>query len=407
MGLLVESDGLRDQYLSANTMFDAIFNNVGQQFLASGYAVPINQGYTWEHRYRTPMLNEGHPSKVVVDVVREGDENSGRSGRTGVRPNFWTSKKPSVVTTDNSDDLPGNTLIEQGRASVNDAQASQPEIPVHPLVPIYHLGRHTRHKIHVGDLEEYQFDHGMGDNLVLPALTKQLVNTLIGQGRVSFQDIIEGKGAGACVLLGGPPGVGKTLTAEVFAEATERPLLSVQAAQLGTDPDKIESNLVRVLNRGSRWNAVVLLDEADVYIHERGTNLQQNAIVAAFLRVLERHTATIFMTTNHIRAVDDAIASRCIARIDYDTPTREQQREIWTILNHLNASQLSPVDIDLITSNHHDLTGRDIKQILKLASLWAANHGTPIDPEVIDFVKQFVPSRPSTNGVIADVTGIR
>ena len=57
------------------------------------------------------------------------------------------------------------------------------------------------------------------------------------------------------MLLGGPPGVGKTLTAEVFSEATERPLLSVQAAQLGISPTDIENQLVQVLQRGSRWNA--------------------------------------------------------------------------------------------------------------------------------------------------------
>ena len=67
-----------------------------------------------------------------------------------------------------------------------------------------------------------------------------LVNMLVSQGRISFEDIIEGKGSGVCVLLTGPPGVGKTLTAEVFAEATERPLLSVQAAQLGVSADTIE-----------------------------------------------------------------------------------------------------------------------------------------------------------------------
>ena len=93
--------------------------------------------------------------------------------------------------------------------------------------------------------------------------------------------------------------------------------MSVQAAQLGIAADKIEESLAHILNLGNRWNAVVLLDEADVYISERGHDLAQNAIVAAFLRVLENHTSTVFLTTNRIGMVDDAIASRCLARIDY------------------------------------------------------------------------------------------
>lgn len=98
-----------------------------------------------------------------------------------------------------------------------------PEIPVHPFVPIYHLMRHGPYEIHVSNLEEYIFDQDLGDNLVLPEITKNLADVLVSQGRVAFKDIIEGKG-GRLHPAGGPPCVGKTLTAEVFDESTERPL---------------------------------------------------------------------------------------------------------------------------------------------------------------------------------------
>ena len=248
--------------------------------------------------------------------------------------------------------------------------------------------------MHDSQLDEYQYNLDMGDQLVLPETTKNLIDTLVSQGRVSFNDIIEGKGSGACILLGGPPGTGKTLTAEIFAESTERPLLSVQAAQLGVNPDTVEKELNLILQRGARFNAVILLDEADVYIRERGTNLAQNAIVAAFLRTLETHNATLFLTTNRTNNVDDAIASRCLARIDYDMPTNDEQKQIWKILNHINQSGLSDHDIDTIVERHHQFSGRDIKQILKLASLWSSSKQTPVTTESIDFVAAFIPTRP-------------
>jgi ATP-dependent Lon protease len=37
-------------------------------------------------------------------------------------------------------------------------------------------------------------------------------------------DVMEGKGEGAIFLLHGPPGVGKTLTAEAIAELLHKPL---------------------------------------------------------------------------------------------------------------------------------------------------------------------------------------
>ena len=138
---------------------------------------------------------------------------------------------------------------------------------------------------------------------------------------------------------------------------------------------------------------MVLLDEADVYINERGTDLGQNTIVAAFLRVLENHTATIFLTTNHAETVDDAIASRCLARLDYGIPSADDQRRIWGVLNNLNGAGLTESNIDQIVDTHSDLSGRDIKQTLKLAAMWSESNGETITPSAIDFVKSFLPTR--------------
>ena len=172
------------------------------------------------------------------------------------------------------------------------------------------------------------------------------------------------------------------------------PLLSVQAAQLGVNPETVEKELNLVLQRDARFNAVILLDEADVYIRERGVNLEQNAIAAAFLRTLETHNATLFLTTNRTNNVDDAIASRCLARIDYDMPNNDEQKQIWKILNDINQSGLSDHDIDTIVERHHQFSGRDIKQILKLASLWSSSKQTSVTTESIDFVAAFIPTRP-------------
>ena len=389
----METDDLRASYLAADTKFKDVFDDVGRQYTSSGFGRAVSDNSAWRRSgNRVTMMRENVPAKVVVDIVKETGEHRSRDSDANVVQWFWSRSTPKGVEVDTSDDLPGNAARLEGRADFNKNEILQ-EVPVHPFVVVYHLSYHERFEIHVEDLDLYVYNRNLGDSLVLPDTTKNLVNTLVGQGRISFQDIIEGKGTGACVLLGGPPGVGKTLTAEVFSEATERPLLSVQAAQLGTSPDNIEKNLLNVLVRASRWNAVALLDEADVYIGERGDNLQQNAIVAAFLRILEQHTATIFMTTNRLDRVDDAIASRCLARIDYDLPAVEDQRAIWVILNKLNAVGFKKRDIDAILEKHNQLSGRDIKQLLKLGALWAANHDESITPETIDFVRQFLPTR--------------
>lgn len=94
-------------------------------------------------------------------------------------------------------------------------------------------------------------------------------------------DIIKGKGEGKIFLLHGPPGTGKTLSAEVIAELTERPLLSLTCGDLGTTAVDLERNLNYWMGYGELWGAVVLLDEADIYLASRElSEVERNALVS-------------------------------------------------------------------------------------------------------------------------------
>lgn len=75
-------------------------------------------------------------------------------------------------------------------------------------------------------------------SLVAPQEQKDLILTLAEsqvRSRDEFDDFIQGKGKGVIMLLAGPPGVGKTLTAESVAEAMKAPLYSIGAADLGSE----------------------------------------------------------------------------------------------------------------------------------------------------------------------------
>ena len=45
-----------------------------------------------------------------------------------------------------------------------------------------------------------------------------------------------------------------------------------------------------------------------------------NAVVGVFLRVLEYFNGLLFLTTNRVDDIDEAIVSRCIALIRYHAP---------------------------------------------------------------------------------------
>lgn len=43
-----------------------------------------------------------------------------------------------------------------------------------------------------------------------------------------------------------------------------RPLYSVSVGELGTNTDELEKKLREILELASTWNAVILIDEADI-----------------------------------------------------------------------------------------------------------------------------------------------
>lgn len=188
-------------------------------------------------------------------------------------------------------------------------------------------------------------------DLVMDKSAKMLVHSMVKQHSSqddAFDDIISGKGKGIIALFSGPPGSGKTLTAEAVAEITKRPLYSVSAGDLGIDPQTVDKTLSEILEQSHKWNAVLLLDEADVFLQQRHPqDVKRNALVSIFLRRLEYYQGILILTTNRIAQCDAAFESRVHISIQYPDLNESTRRKIWTtFLRKLReAQQNAAVDI--------------------------------------------------------------
>ena len=173
----------------------------------------------------------------------------------------------------------------------------------------------------VSNITNIIWDQDIFNSLVLSDIQKQLVRTLVRSHvsqSSSFDDLIREKGKGLIGLLVGPPGVGKTLTAEAVAEEVRRPLYVLGSGELGSSPEQIESSLKRALELAQTWGAVLLLDEADVFLSKRSSHdLIQTAIVSIFLRQLEYYQGILIMTTNRVQSMDSAFESKRFTQISY------------------------------------------------------------------------------------------
>jgi SpoVK/Ycf46/Vps4 family AAA+-type ATPase len=126
-------------------------------------------------------------------------------------------------------------------------------------------------------------------------------------------------GRGIIMLLSGPPGVGKALTAESsklaisfrldtpkfslilesitntyfhqVAETMRVPLYTIGAGDLGVDPRSVESTLSQILELVTKWKAILLLDEADVFLEQRSVHeLEENKLVSGQYIILGAHS---------------------------------------------------------------------------------------------------------------------
>jgi len=387
---MYDRPSLQEEYDTNLKRWLEVYDKVGTQFLASGSASTKDIDGNSEERDEDDWYSYRHnvnksvdyervgQGKVVIDIFKE-KETKDRDSRKDKVPTkaFWLTKDKEQ---------------DSGEAEWDGSDDLEAKIPIHPYVVIFDLQRHLRMRIHVGYLSDYVYDDSMREKLIMPESSSNLIDVLMSDKGISFHDIVKGKTGGMVIICQGPPGTGKTLTAEVYAEAKHRALYTIQCSQLGTDEKQLEKNLTLILRRGRRWNAVTLLDEADVYVHKRGNDLTQNAIVGVFLRVLEYQAGVLFLTTNRGDMVDDAVLSRCTARIPYTVPDATQQHKIWSVLAETNGITLAKKQIREIVDRHHNLSGRDIKNLLKLSSIVAHDRGCEIDADLITEMKQFKPT---------------
>ena len=305
--------------------------------------------------------------RVNGAVLHFEDENYGRRGMELLNHRVIHDLEPKDY----------GPVSQHAESDLFDADASAHgvgTVPEHPVVRVFDLRTHEFFWVHGDNMRAHEYEKSLRDKLVLPPSHRDLLDVLTTDLGAFVDDFIEGKSAGNVILCKGIPGVGKTLTAEVYAELIERPLYAIHSGSLGTTAQDIEKNLSAIFQRGKRWDCVLLLDEADVFVVQRGNNIEQNAIVAEFLRTLEYFDGLLFMTTNRPHDIDEAIISRCAAIIDYAAPSPDDAAEIWRVMSNQYKAGVDQELIAGLVDLFPEIAPRDIKMLFRLALRVASAH---------------------------------
>ncbi|KAH6889209.1 hypothetical protein B0T10DRAFT_404876 [Thelonectria olida] len=248
----------------------------------------------------------------------------------------------------------------------------------------------------VSKIENITWNDKAWDSLVLDIGTKDLIKALVEsrkfQASKTIDDVIQGKGKGLVTVLHGPPGTGKTLTAEGISELLKCPLYMVSAGELGTDPRFLEAELQKILDICHAWGAILLLDEADVFLEKRDMhNIHRNALVSIFLRQLEYFQGILFLTTNRVETFDEAFQSRIHIALRYDQLDTKAKRAIFKMfLNRVKT--LGKLEVEPLTEDEYtflskkELNGREIKNVVGSAQDLAVHKGEALSMRHIKHV---------------------
>lgn len=264
-------------------------------------------------------------------------------------------------------------VINQNKHAGNAVETKEGHIiPYHAYIVCYDITKHRDVAVHVRKLMPYKYNINIVNEIIISESKRKLLNSLIGN-EIKYADIIQGKSGGIIILCSGKAGTGKTLTAEVYSEIMKKPLYAVQSAQLGIKIDEIEEKLFDILQRAEKWNAILLIDECDGYLRNRGEDILQNAIVGVFLRLLEYYNGVLFLTTNRGDIIDSAILSRVTAHISYKVPDKDEKIKIFEILLPKYGFVCKKTELNKIISQYPNMVGRDIRNVCKLLKKYNPN----------------------------------
>lgn len=178
----------------------------------------------------------------------------------------------------------------------------------------------------------------------------------------------------------------------------------MSAGVLGTKPREVEENLHHALELCKIWNAMLLLDEADVFLGSRtDDSVARNELVssketghhcgkyrvlignnAVFLTNLEYYQGLLFLTTNRISSIDYAFQSRVDLFLPYSDLTTQARKQVWeNFINHAGRDRFETNEDELQRLSLLDLNGREIKNVVKSAELLSLRSGGKTAAEML------------------------
>ncbi len=229
---------------------------------------------------------------------------------------------------------------------------------------------------------------GTWDDLVLPEAQKQILREIVIHVRHRLR-VYEtwgfasksSRGLGISALLTGGSGTGKTMAAEVLANALRLDLYRIDLSQVVSKYiGETEKNLRRLFDAAEQSGAILLFDEADALFgkrsevrdsHDRYANIE----ISYLLQRMEIYRGLAILTTNMKEALDEAFLRRIRFVVQFPFPDVVERAEIW---RRIFPAATPTAGLDVSKLARLNVAGGNIRNIALYAAFLAAEAGVPV-----------------------------
>ena len=184
-------------------------------------------------------------------------------------------------------------------------------------------------------------------------------------------------GRGISIICAGPPGTGKTMSAQVIAKELNLELFRIDLSQvISKYVGETEKKLNAIFKAAKTSNGILFFDEGDALFGKR-TNIKQandrfaNVEVSYLLQKIEEYDGISIITTNFLENIDQAFLRRMQFIINFPFPDSYARKEIWQHMIPDNMPVDSDIDFEFLADNF-EIAGGNIKNIVLYAAFIAA-----------------------------------
>ncbi len=231
------------------------------------------------------------------------------------------------------------------------------------------------------------------DDLVLPeaemSLLRQLTAQVARRAQVyddwGFRERMN-RGLGISALFAGDSGTGKTMAAEVIANALNLRLYRIDlSAVVSKYIGETEKNLRQLFDAAEGGGAILFFDEADALFgkrsevrdsHDRYANIETSYL----LQRVESFSGLAILSTNMRGALDGAFLRRLRFVVSFPYPGPSHRRAIW---RRAWPSEVPLGDLDYDRLGRLNLSGGNIATVAMNAAFMAAEAEEPVSMPLI------------------------